>query len=333
MEKVVCDRYRGRDVGLYILRGDGFAVGVTDFGASVRFIRICTPRGEKDVTLGYNRTTALVASGAYCGATIGRVANRIGGAAFCLGGVRYALDCNEGKCCNHGGFSGFDKHFFAAAEERGGVTMSLVSPDGEGGFPGTLRLQVKFRVEGKVLTVVYEAESDADTLFSPTCHIYFNLGGEESGSALDTALRINASHYAPIDGAHLPTGELRRAAGTPFDFRSFKRIGRDIGADDGQIRLCGGYDHNFALCGEHAATAFCDATGIKLDLYTDLPGLQLYTANGLSGQGKTRRYAPHDAFCLEPQYFPNAVNTAGFRPPILRSGRKATHYIRYEFGV
>lgn len=149
----------------------------------------------------------------------------------------------------------------------------MLSPDGDGGFPGNLRLRVTYTVTGRTLSVRYDAESDADTLFSPTCHIYFNLGGEDCGSAMDTRLRINAARYTPVGPDRIPTGELRAVDGTPFDFRTIKRIGRDIGADDDQLLLCGGYDHNYVLCSSHAATAECERTGATLDLYTDLPGI------------------------------------------------------------
>lgn len=324
--------FRGRDVHLYTLTGDGLTVGVTDFGAAVQFIRLATRAGEKDVTLGYNDIEARIASGTYCGATIGRVANRIRGG-FGLGGVRYELAGNEGANCNHGGLSGFDKRFFDAEDSGSALSLTLLSPDGDGGFPGNMRLRVTYTVTGRTLSVRYDAESDADTLFSPTCHIYFNLGGEDCGSAMDTRLRINAAHYTPVGPDRIPTGELRAVDGTPFDFRTIKRIGRDIGADDDQLLLCGGYDHNYVLCSSHAATAECERTGATLDLYTDLPGLQLYTANGLGGVGKTREYRPRDAFCLEPQFFPNAINTPGFAPPLLKKGEKTSYYIKYVFGA
>ncbi len=330
--KTKYDTAFGRDVFLYTMTSSELEVGVTDFGGIVQFIRVNTPRGKKNVCLGFDSISDYLESGSYAGAIIGRVANRISGAKFALGGIEYELDRNDGENCNHSGVNGYDKRFYEADIDGDALVLSLDSPDGDQGFPGRLVMRVRFELNGNALSVCFEAESDRDTLWNPTCHIYFNLGGEESGNVGDTELCVRADAYTPLSSARVPTGEVRRVSGTPFDFVSPHTIGERT--DDVDLVLTGGYDHNLALISEHAATAICEKSGITLDLYTDMPGLQLYTGGGLNGaKGKSRRYYPYDAFCLEPQYFPNAVNTCGFVPPLLPAGEKREHFIGYVFSV
>ncbi len=330
--KTKYDTAFGRDVFLYTMTSPSLEVGVTDFGGIVQFIRVHTPHGKKNVCLGFGTVSDYVKSGSYAGALIGRVANRISGAEFTLGDKKYTLDRNDGGNCNHGGFEGYNKRFFEAETDGDALVLSLDSPDGDQGFPGRLLMRVRFELNDNEFSARFEAESDRDTLWNPTCHIYFNLGGEERGDIKDTVLGLRADAYTPLSSERVPTGEVRRVAGTPFDFLSPRRIGER--ADDKSLIFTGGYDHNFALISEHAATATCERSGISIDLYTDMPGLQFYTGGSLNGaEGRSRKYFPYDGFCLEPQYFPNAINTRGFVPPVLPTGEKREHFIRYVFNV
>lgn len=324
--------YCGRNASVTELKSQKLRVGLTDFGAGINYISVNTPSGWVQVCLGFDDIAEYVASGTYSGATVGRVANRIGGARFTLGGGKYSLSQNDGGNCLHGGEYGFDKKFFAARPFEGGVEFEYASCDGEMGFPGNLTLRVRYELDGGALTVRYTAWSDKDTLWAPTCHAYFNLNGAGSGDCLGNMLKINAQSYTPIGNGLVPTGKVAPVAGTPFDFTSFAPIGARIGAEDGQLKFAGGYDHNFVLCGGHAATARGDKSGIVLDVYTDMPGLQLYSGNFLKGRAACGVLFPRSGFALEPQYFPNAVNTPGFDAPVLRAGEQKTHYIRYIFG-
>lgn len=323
--------YDNRTVSLYTISNDKLSVGIINLGAAIQFIKYKTPEGERDLCLGFDKVDEYLQSGIFCGATIGRVANRIADAGFYLNGNYIKLTKNEGKNHLHGGEAGFDKKMFVATAEGDRLTFRRYSIDGEEGYPGDMSFRAEFSLEGSSLRIEYVAKSNKDTLWSPTCHAYFNLNG--GGDIGDTLLRINADKYTPIDGELIPEGTLSDVAGTPFDFTELKAIGKDIGAKCEQLALAGGYDHNFVLKGEHAATAVCRESGISLDVYTDMPGLQFYSGNYIRGRGKNGKLAPREGFCLEPQYFPNAINTAAFESPILQKNTEKKLYIRYEFGV
>ncbi len=317
----------GRQVYAYTLKGDRLEVTVINYGATIQSIKY----DGRELVLGYDTVDGYVTTTNYFGATIGRVANRISGGKFTLGGKEYRLDLNDGgKNTNHGGFKGYDKRVFYGEDNGDEVRFSLLSKDGDQGMPANLVLRVTYALEGDALKVTYDAEASGQTLWNPTNHSFFNLSGT-NGSALNTLVRINALRYTPIDSASVLTGQIVGVEGTPFDFTKFKEIGRDLSSDDEQIKLAsGGYDHNFALDGEYAASAKSD--GIRMDVYTDMPGLQFYTANFLNN-AKCRGgvYDARSAFCLEPQYFPDAINKEGFEKPIIEGGRTYSHYIKYAF--
>ena len=321
MKKRVFDRYLGADVSLYTLGNDELTVGVWDFGGIVHSLSY---RG-RDVCLGFNTVREYTDANIYAGAAVGRVANRIAGGSFTLGGKTYELTRNDGAHTNHGGTVGFDKRMYAVREEEdGSLTFTTVSEDGDQGFPGRLEFSVNYAVRGGELAIRYSAVSDKDTLWAPTCHLYFALTGESAPSIADTLVRINASEYTPCSADHIPTGEILPVAGTRYDFRDFRALG--------EATAEGGYDNNFVTKGEHMATAVCPSTGIRLDVYSDMPGVQLYTADGLSRmRGKTAEYAARSAFCLEPQFVPDAVHKKGFAVPVLKAGEKRVHTIRYKF--
>lgn len=326
---------------IYEIESEELRVGISDFGAAVQFVKVRQGNSWTDVCPGFDDAESYAESGTYLGATVGRVANRISGAAFTLGGKRYNLSQNDGANCHHGGAVGFDKKFFtvtaAGAESNDWhgdmLELTLESPDGDMGFPGNLRLKVRYSVSGGRLSVEYAATSDKDTLWAPTCHTYFNLDGASAdGDSCGNMLKINADCYTPVNKVLTPTGTLEKVFGTPFDFTGFHRIEERIGEKNEQLWLAGGYDHNFALNGEHAATAYSQKSGIKLDIYTDMPGLHLYSGNFLRGRSHFGDLKPRAAYALEAQYFPDAANIPSFRQPILRAGQERTQYIRYIFG-
>ena len=313
----------------------GMAVTVISYGAAVQSIRVPDGRGgQVDVALGYDTVAEYEAADGYLGATVGRVGNRIGGARFWLNGQEYILAKNDGANHLHGGARGFDKYVWDMQAAADGVVCSRLSPDGEEGYPGALAVTVRFALtEDNALVIDYTARSDKDTAVNLTNHTYFNLNG--GGSVLDHELRLSARRFCENDGGCLPTGRLLDVAGTAFDFRRAKPLGRDIGAEEEQLRLAGGYDHCFVLDGGPAAELFSPATGIRMTVETDLPGVQVYTANGLGprpGKGGAVM-GPRDAVCLETQLFPNAMNCWGFPSPILRAGAQMTTRTAYRFAA
>lgn len=327
--KTLFDSYRGRNVYLYELANEKIKVGLIDFGAAIQYIKLNAPQGERDVCLGFDNVKDYIESGIFCGATIGRVANRIEGGAFTLGGREYKLPLNDGKNHLHGGAEGFDKRFYEVETGENSLTLSLISEDGDMGYGGELKLKVKFEITESSLRITYSAVSDRDTVWAPTCHAYFNFGED----IRETMLRINAKYYTPVNAGLVPTGEILPVKDTPFDFTSLKAIGRDIDAADEQLKFAGGYDHNFVLDGSLAAEVHSADGDTGLEVYTDMPGLQFYSGNFIKGNGKNGKLFPRDGFCLEPQFFPNAVNTENFKKPRLAAKTEISHYICYKFSV
>ncbi len=321
----------GESVNAYIIRNDALAAEILEYGATIHSLRVQHGGVWTDVVLGYDTLREYEENDGYLGACVGRVGNRIGGGAFALNGKTYMLAKNDGENHLHGGVRGFDKYVWAAEELPDGVRFARVSPDGEEGYPGTLRAAVSYRLQGDTLAMEYEASADEDTLCNLTNHSYFNLNG--GGSVLDHTLQISSDEFLENSAATLPTGNRLPVAGTPFDFRAPKRIGQDIGAEDIQLRNCGGYDHNFCLTGDPAAVLRGDTSGITMTVRTTLPGVQLYTANVLTERrGKNGAvYAPRGALCLETQYFPNAMACEGFEKPILRAGDRWRHRTTLKF--
>ncbi len=301
----------------------------------------------KDMVLGYDTVTDYEeADNSYQGATIGRYGNRIADGKFVLGGKEYTLCCNEtGRGHLHGGKVGFDKKVWSAeilAEgEEPAVRFSLVSPDGEEGYPGTLQVAVTVTVDREnALHIAYTATTDADTVLNLTNHAYFNLNGADGGDILDTELMINADHITPVDSLLIPTGELLAVEGTPFDFRQPKAIGQEIDSPHPQMLLGNGYDHNYVLNPpadgarfRHAVTAVSPRSGIIMKCDTDQPGVQLYTANGLkeqTGKYQTPLYQ-HQGFCLETQHAPDSPNQPGFPSVVLKAGETFSSETVYRF--
>lgn len=318
--KILFDIYNGKEVHLYTIANDEIAAGVLDFGGILNFIKLKTPKGEKNILVGYDCVQGYLNNRCYVGATVGRVANRIAGAKFSLDGKEYRISPNENGNCLHGGEQGFDKRFYEAEINGDTLTLSLVSEDGDMGFPATLNFKAEFTLEGRSLIIRYHGISDRTTLFSPTCHAYFNMNG--GGEVMGNLLQINADYYTPADENLIPLGTTESVKGTPLDFTELKRIGEDYAKLGGKT-----YDHNFCLSDSRAATAIGEKSGITMEMQTDLPGLQFYVGKPAAYNGR----GGGCGFCLEPQFFPNAVNVEGFETPILKQGEIKTHYIKLNF--
>lgn len=297
----------------------------------------------KDLVLGYDRLEDYIErNGSYQGAMIGRYANRIAGGKFRLGGVLCDVGCNEeGRGHLHGGARGFDKKLWTAEVLEEGdapsVRLSLVSEDGEEGYPGRLEVSVTVTLEGDALRFAYRASGDKDTVVNLTNHAYFNLNGWDGGDVLDTVLTVEADAITPVDGRLIPTGELLPVEGTPFDFRGGKPIGEALRGRHPQLDIGGGVDHNFVLGTDrafrHAVRAASPRSGLAVDCFTDLPGVQIYTANSLeeeAGKGGVRLY-PHQGFCMETQFFPDSPNQPAFPSTVLKAGETFSSVTEYRF--
>ena len=306
-------------------------VKVSTFGATiVSFIFTDKAGVKRDVVLGYDNAEGYASHEGYFGATVGRSAGRIEGARIIIDGVEYTLDKNDGNNNLHSGKSGVSDKIFTIDQmddDKNSVTMKYVSADDAQDFPGTMTMKIIFTLTADdALHIDYEAVSDKDTVANFTNHSYFNLAGHDGGYVGSQKLKIYADQFAPIRPVtSIPTGELWAVDGTPFDFKEFKEIGKDIDADYEQLQNAKGYDHCYKLPDngnvELFAEAVCDDTGIHMYAYTDAPGVLLYTGNYIderTGKGGAVYHSRH-AFCLETQYFPNAVNEPAFKSPILKA--------------
>ncbi len=335
----------GAEVLKYTIKNQtGMEADIITLGAAVVSLRIAGSDGVvRDVVLGYDTPAEYQTHTCYFGAVIGRNSNRIGGAAFKLDEKEYKLEQNDNENNLHSGSKGFHAVIWEveqAADDS--VTLSYLSKDSEQDFPGNMTVKVTYTLtDENELAISYEAVTDADTVANMTNHCYFNLNGHDSGKIENQLLEINASYYNPVvDEQAIPTGEIAPVADTPMDFRTMKEIGRDIGDDDAQLKFVGGYDHNYVLDRkgdgmELAAVAKCRESGICMEVYTDCIGVQLYAGNFIGDQiGKGGAvYGDRHGFCLETQYFPNAVNEKNFTPPILRAGEIYETDTIYHFTV
>lgn len=324
----------GREVPLIELSSGKCAVELLPYGAAVRAIRVPDRNGKlTDICLGYDDLEGYRTLDACFGGTIGRCANRIGGARFTIDGREYRVTANEGENCLHGGNEGFHKKMWAFACEENAVTFSYTSPDGEEGFPGALRVEVTYRLIDDQLTIAYQAAAEQSTVVNLTNHAYFNLGGHSSGTVEDHVLTLRASRYTPTDSGNVPLGTLAPVAGTPLDLRTPAAFGNRL--HDKAFNGGRGYDHNYVLDGGEgpAAELWCPATGIGLEMTTSMEGMQLYTAGWLTErQGKDGAiYGQSHAVCLETQHFPNAVNCPAFPSPILRRGETLHQWTAFRF--
>ncbi|QNK40519.1 aldose epimerase family protein [Caproicibacter fermentans] len=327
MEKLEFGRLsNGRPVEKVSLKSkNGMTGEFLNYGC--RIVRLTVPNRDgvfENVVLGHDSLAEYEAPGDVQGAVIGRFANRIAGGEFTVGGKSYHLAKNEGNNTLHSSAAGFQNRLWQVKETTDGgepsVTFSLLSPDGDGGFPGNLRAEVTYTLtEDRSLRIDYRAETDAETPLNLTNHSYFNITGNAAKDVLGMELRVFSDAMTEADGGLIPTGRLLPVEGTPFDFRSAVPIGSQIGEPDPFLVLCGGYDVNYALNGpegiKKAAELFDPQSGRVMLVMTDLPGIQVYTANsfapGTVGFGGIK-YQPHHAVCLETQYFPDSPHRPDF---------------------
>lgn len=317
----------------------GNYVDILTYGA--RIIRIAMPdkKGKLgDCIVGCKKAEDYYNDNPYFGATIGRYGNRIGGAAFSLNGERYTLEANEKTNTLHSGTTAnFDRQIWSAEIEKDTLLLSHVSPDGAGGFPGELRVCVAFSLSEKnELRIEYKAKSDKDTVCNLTNHSYFNLGGQPT--VLNHVLFINADKITDVDEELIPTGEFIDVKDTPYSFLSPKAIGTDILSDASLIRQCNGYDFNYCLNRigkslEKCAAVYDPESGRRMDCYTTLPGVQLYTACSTGGFKGKKHYVNHCALCLETQGFPDAPNHDNFPSTLLKAGEEYHEITVYRFSI
>ncbi len=318
---------------------NGIKVQILSYGGTVVSLQVPDRQGKiRDVVLGYDTLKSYENQDKYLGALVGRCANRIGGSCFSISGKRYLLSSNENKNHLHGGMTGFDKKIWADQIEGENLILSYLSPHGEEGYPGTLTTKVTYSLsEQNELCITYEAVSDLDTVVSLTNHCYFNLNGHDSGKIEGHFLKINGDQITPVNREMISLGTSLPVADSPFDFREFHPIGERIHDTHEQLRIGGGYDHNYILNGQGmrlAAELMGDESKIKMLVYTDMDGMQLYTGNFLKGApaGKNGAvYQNRDAVCLETQFLPNAVNCPDFPSPILRAGENYHRQTIYRF--
>jgi aldose 1-epimerase len=312
----------------------GTVVRILSYGGIIQSIEVPDRDGHRaNVALGFDHLDDYASKSPYFGAITGRYANRIAGGTFSLDGVRFRVPVNDGTNSLHGGTVGLDKHVWQAAPVREGaepaLTLRHVSPAGDQGYPGLLRLTVTYTLTAQdAIRIDYLASTDAPTVVNLTNHTYFNLAGEGSGSVYDHVVQVHADRYTPVDARLIPTGKVDGVAGTPLDFTEPHPIGARIRDNFSQLLLVTGYDHNFVLrhdgAGLRAAARVVEpASGRVLTVETDQPGVQFYTGNFLTGSlvgTSGRAYRQGDGFALETQHFPDSPNHPQFPSTALYPG-------------
>jgi aldose 1-epimerase len=293
-----------------------------------------------DVVLGYATLEEYIEDKTFAGATIGRFGNRLAQGRFSIDGVAYQVPLNDGPNALHGGPEGFDRRVWCATSIENGVAMTLVSPDGDQGFPGELTVTVRFTLDDDELFIEYTATTDKPTILNLTNHSYFNLAGESSGTILDHEIHLPAEAYTPVNATLIPTGELAPVEGTPFDFRTSTRIGTRIEEPDVQLQRAGGYDHNWCY-GESGTEKIVAVltepkSGRVMVVETTEPGIQFYSGNFIDGTMKNRTggiYMRRAGLCLETQHYPDSPNQPEFPSTVLRPGEEFRSSTVYSFSV
>ena len=334
MIKELFGKYEGQDVYRYTLDNGIIKMCILNWGCVIQKLIF----DGVDVECGFDKMEEYAECRDYYGATVGRYANRIAEGKFSIDGVEYSVEKNEkGITCLHGGGELSTAVWKAIIVDDNSLEMLYTSPDGAMGFPGKVDFKVTFTLhEDDALKIDYEAVSDKKTVINMTNHAYFNLAGK--GDVLGQELMINADAFTPMDANSIPTGEIRPVEGTPFDFRVSKPIGKDIAADDDQLVIGKGYDHNFCLNeGDGpAAVAYDPESGRMLEVFTDLCGVQLYTGNFLDGTKPGKKgegIIKNAGFCLETQYYPNTPNMPEVPQCTIDAGEKFTSCTVFRFSV
>ena len=340
--------YNDLPVALYTLKNDaGMEVCITNFGGRIVSIAVPDRNGAMcDVVLGFDNIADYFPenNSSNFGAVLGRYGNRIDQGRITIDGETYQLPRNNYGHCLHGGDNGWHYRVFEVVEaDESHIRLALESPDGDAGFPGTVKAAVTYTLtDVNALDIAYEATSDAPTVINMTNHSYFNLSGDpDNHTILDDYLTINASGFTPIDDTFMTSGEIAKLEGTPFDFRTPHLIGERIDADSEQLRNGHGYDHNWVLdtggdITAEAAELYCPATGIDMKVYTTEPGLQVYVGNFLDGSVKGKKgicYQLRTAICMETQHYPDSPNKPQWPSVELRPGDTYRSHSIYAFCV
>lgn len=341
----------GREVNEYLLKNvNGMEVKIIEYGAIVVSVTAPDKNGKfADVTLGYDNLEGYVDDTFYLGSIVGRYGNRIGKGKFKLDGREYQLSINNGENHLHGGTEGFNKKVWTAVnteaakiEGSESIALKYISKDGEEGYPGTVELTVMYTLTNdNELSINYFATTDKKTILNPTHHSYFNLSGDASKTILDHEVMIDADSFTPTDKGSITTGAFTEVAGTPMDFRTLKKVGKEIEAEYEQLKFANGYDHNWVL-NKHgkAASKFASvyeaASGRFMEAWTDQPGAQFYCGNFLDGTAKGKNgiaYAKRTGLCLEAQVYPDSPNKPEWPSPILEPGEEYRQTTIYKFSV
>ena len=335
----------GRETKLVtIANKNGMSIEVTNYGATLVSVVVPDKNGRHDdVILGYADVTDYAKNGGYLGACIGRSGNRIRTASFEINGVTYHLDKNEKGNNLHSGKNGYNCQIWdmEVNEASSSVTFSRLSPDMEQGYPGNFDVSVTYTLtDENEVRIHYEGKSDKDTIANMTNHTYFNLEGHDSGSILDHVLMIDADGFTEVDDELIPTGVIASVEGTPFDFRTAKPIGRDIEKDHEQLKMGGGYDHNYALKADgtvkKVAEVKAPVSRRKMEVFTDCVGVQFYSGNFIEDAwiGKDgKAYHKRGGLCLETQFFPDAIHHENFASPVLKAGELYSTTTVYKFSA
>jgi aldose 1-epimerase len=333
----------GTPVEIFTLSDGAYEARIATYGGIVVSLKVPDRNGKPaDVVLGFDNLDGYVAnfngpSDAFFGALIGRYANRIAHGSFTLDGQKYSLPLNNGENSLHGGPHGFNNVVWKAKPVANGVELSYLSRDGEAGYPGNLSATVRYTLVKGDLRIEYSATTDKDTVVNLTNHSYFNLAGQ--GDILNHQLTLHASRFTPVDAGLIPTGELKSVDSTPFDFRKPTAVGARINADDAQLHLGRGYDHNWVLDTSggqlaEAAEVYEPTSGRVLKVLTDQPGIQFYSGNFLDGSIRGKGGKPdqlHAALCLETQHFPDSPNHPDFPSTELKPGERYHTVTVYSF--
>ncbi|WP_380159068.1 aldose epimerase family protein [Kineococcus sp. R86509] len=337
----------GTPIARWVLDDGRVRVGLVEHGARIQSVLVPDRDGNLvDVVLGFSDLAPYTAKGRSFGATIGRFANRIRGGTFTLDGISFAVPPTDRGNAIHGGPHPFSERRWSAHPVEGacGVRFSLLSPDGDNGFPGNLSVHVSYVLRGGVLTVLASATTDSTTVVNLTNHAYWNLAGDGAGTVDAQLVQVAADRFLPVDDSGLPTGEFRPVEGTPFDLREPVPVGYRVDLEDEQLARGKGFDHCFVLADvpggrrdvTFAAKVEEPVSGRTLEVWTDQPGVQFFTGGSLAGTlvGKAgQTYGPRAGFALEAQGFPDAPNHPEFPTTVLQPGEEFRTVTEFRFGL
>ncbi len=333
----------GKDIYRYTIENKNLIrVSLISYGAAVNKMIVPDKYGHfHDVVLGYSNLEEYANNGPKLGACIAPNANRIAKGLCPINGTVYQMEINDGENNLHTSdtLSSVQCIMDVVEEKEDEVVFATTFADGEAGLPGNRKFSVSYKLtDSNRFEITYWFTTDKDTIFNPTNHSYFNLGGHRSGNVFSQLLKINADYYTPVGPGSIPTGEIAPVEGTPFDFRHFKEIGEEFSLDNPQMALTNGYDHNFVIRGYDGsviefARLFDEESARMMICYTDMPGVQVYTANYLDNQHgkKDYYYQVHQGVCLETQFFPDSINHENFPSPIVKAGEEKCYHTAYEF--